>query len=369
MASVVPALPAIADALHADFGAVQFVLTAYLVALGLAQPVQGLLCDRIGRRPVMLAGFATFAAGSIAAALAPGLPWLVAGRFVQALGASVGTVVARAMVRDTHEAEKAAVALSFITAIMGLSPILSPLAGGLLVAQQGWRAIFWMHCAMSLAVLAWMFVAMPETRPEPFQARTGAGILHDGARLLSDRGFLGFTLLYGCANGIIYAFLTVGAAFFAHAYGIGPAHFGTLWAMLAAAFACGAWSAGRGARRFGSSRMMRGGVVLTALGAAIFTSAALLPEPPLAAYLSALAMIIAGNGVMSPLALAGAVSAHPAASGLASGLSSSLAMMMTVAFAIATGTLYRGTAGTIATLMVLGAAGVVFAARLSCARR
>ncbi|MGE0581663.1 MAG: multidrug effflux MFS transporter [Steroidobacteraceae bacterium] len=369
MASLVPALPALAEALHADFGVVQFVLSAYLFALGLAQPVQGLLCDRYGRRPVMLAGFAAFALAGVAAALAPSLAWLIAARLVQALGVSVGTVAARAMVRDTHEPEQAAVALSFITAVMGLAPILSPIAGGYIVEAFGWRAIFWMHVAVALALLAWMCAAMPETRPGAQRAAGGDTLLRAYRVLFGDRRFLGYTLVYGCANGVIYAFLTVGAAFFERSFGIGPARFGLLWAMLAAAFTSGAWCAGRSARRYGAQRVLWAGVVLTALGAATFAVAALLHQPPLGAYLAALIIVIGGNGIMSPLALAGAVSEHPGLAGMASGLSGSLAMMVTVSFAVATGALYRGTPGSIAWLMGLGAAGVALAAFVSRARR
>lgn len=111
------------------------------------------------------------------------------------------------------------------------------------------------------------------------------------------------------------------------------------------------------------------GVVLTALGTAIFAVAALMRETSLAACLVALSILIAGNGMMSPLALAGAVSGHPGLAGLASGLSSSLAMMTTVAFSMATGALYRGTPGTIALLMGIGTLGVVLAAAVSRAPR
>lgn len=369
MASLVPALPALATALHTDFGAVQFVLSAYLFALGLAQPVQGLLCDRYGRRPVLLAGFTAFAIGGVAAMFAPTLSWLIAARFVQALGVSVGTVVARAMVRDTHDAERAAVSLSFITAVMGLSPIISPIAGGYIVEQLGWRAIFGMHVVVAVALLAWMIAALPETRPGRAQTAPGAALARHGAILLTDRNFLGHTFLYGCATGMIYAFLTVGAALFERQFGIGPAKFGLLWALLAAAFTGGAWFAGTGARRFGTVRVLRAGVVLTAIGTATFCVAALLREPRLSVYLAALILLIAGNGIISPLALVGAIGEHPELAGLASGLSSSLAMLTTVVFAVVTGALYRGTPDTIALLMVVGAVGAALAARVALGRR
>jgi hypothetical protein len=138
-----------------------------------------------------------------------------------------------------------------------------------------------------------------------------------------------------------------------------------MWALLAAAFAGGAWFAGTGARRWSSRRMLHVGVALTLLGATTFAVAALLVDTRVQTYLAALIFLLAGNGLMSPLALAGAVSGHPGLAGLASGLSSSIAMLTTVLFSAATGALYRGTADTIALLMALGAIGVAFSARVA----
>ena len=67
MASVVPALPLLSKSLQADYATVQFVVSAYLLGLGLFQPVQGLLSDRFGRRPVLLAGYGVFLVASLAA--------------------------------------------------------------------------------------------------------------------------------------------------------------------------------------------------------------------------------------------------------------------------------------------------------------
>jgi len=363
MSSLVPGLPVMAGALQADYGSIQFVLSAYLLALGLAQPVHGLLCDRFGRRPVVLAGFIAFAVASVAAMFAPSLPLLIVARFVQALGASVGTVVARAMVRDTHEPERAAVALSFITAVMGISPILSPIFGGIVVEQFGWRALFAMHAVVAVALIAWMAPSLQETRAVLPLAQHADSIVKQAVQLLRDRCFLGYTMIYGCATGLIYAFITVGADLFEREFAVGPAHFGLLWALLAAAFAAGAWFAGTGARRFGSRSVLHAGVAFTLVGAAIFTGAASLRDPQLSAYMLALIVLVAGNGIVAPLSLAGAVSEHPELAGLASGLSSSLAMLTTVAFAAVSGALYTGSPGPVALLMIVGALGAAFAAR------
>jgi MFS family permease len=124
MASVVPALPLLAQSLQADYATVQFVVSAYLLGLGLFQPVQGLLSDRFGRRPVLLAGYGVFLVASLAASFATDIAMVIAARFLQAMGVSVATVVTRAIVRDSFEPGPAATALSFITAVMGGSALM-----------------------------------------------------------------------------------------------------------------------------------------------------------------------------------------------------------------------------------------------------
>ena len=136
MASVVPALPTLSRALETDYASLQFVVSAYLLGLGLFQPIQGLLCDRFGRRPVFLAGFALFGIASLFASLVSNVSMLVLARFLQAMGVSVATVVSRAIVRDSFEPGPAAIALSFITAVMGVAPVLAPLVGGV-IAEVG----------------------------------------------------------------------------------------------------------------------------------------------------------------------------------------------------------------------------------------
>jgi DHA1 family bicyclomycin/chloramphenicol resistance-like MFS transporter len=110
---------------------------------------------------VLLGGFTLFLASSLLASLATSLLQLVLARFLQAVGVSVATVVTRAIVRDSFEPEPAAVALSFITAVMGVAPVIAPVFGGLATEAVGWRGIFWLHAAMALLVVALLARPIP----------------------------------------------------------------------------------------------------------------------------------------------------------------------------------------------------------------
>lgn len=365
MASVVPVLPLLGRALAAPFSEIQFVVSAYLLGLGLCQPIQGLLCDRFGRRPVLLVGFAVFCFGSIVAASVNSLAALIAARFLQAAGASVATVVTRAIVRDSFEPEPAAVALAFITAVMGLSPVIAPLAGALVADAFGWRSVFWMHAVIACSLLLWMSLSLRETRPKTTAGLTLVELLRGFGVLLRERSFLGYSFTYAFVSGASFVFVTVGAALFDRLFGISPTRFGALWAGLAVAYMLGAAATGTVARRLGSARVLRFGVRLEMLGAVLLCGVALLPTPQLWLYMLGLALLMAANGVVSPLALAGAVSGRPELAGIASGASSAIAMLVSMLCAITAGILFNGEGLRIGVLLLICCALAMVAARMA----
>ena len=103
----------------------------------------------IGRKVLLL-----FVIGSAGCALA-GSAWAMIGwRVVQAVGACAGVVLARAMVRDLYEGDRAARMLSTLMTVMAVAPLLGPIVGGQILALAGWRAIFWTLVGIGLATLA-----------------------------------------------------------------------------------------------------------------------------------------------------------------------------------------------------------------------
>ncbi|MBU3671622.1 MAG: multidrug effflux MFS transporter [Sinobacteraceae bacterium] len=353
MASVVPALPTLSRALQADWASVQFIVSAYLLGLGLFQPVQGLLCDRFGRRPVLLGGFTLFLAASLLASFASSLLQLVLARFLQAIGVSVATVVSRAIVRDSFEPEPAAVALSFITAVMGVAPVIAPVFGGLATEAVGWRGIFWLHAAMALLVVALLAVMLRETRPPDTEAMTVSDLLAGARVLLGDRGFMGHALTYSFISASGFIFITVGAALYERLFALSGAEFGVLWSMLAVSYIGGAAAAGTLSRRLGRRPTRRVGLGINVAATLLFVVAAWLQPPLLGVFSVSLGMLMFANGLVSPLSLAAAVDDHPQLAGVAAGLSSSIAMLVSMVSAILTGLIYDGTAHGCALLMAI----------------
>ena len=343
MAIIVPSTNSIAEQFGAGFASVQFVVSAYLFGLAIAQPVSGVLCDRLGRRPVMLAGFALFTLASLVCAAAPTLWSLVLARFFQAVGVSVGTVTARAILRDTRDGEKMAEAMSYVAAIMGVAPVLAPMAGGFIDSVAGYRAIFFVTAAMGAAILLAMHVRLSETLSREHVPPGLNELLGNYRVLLKSRPFVGNTLIFGFKQGAFFSFLAVGAPFFETAFGMDARAFGLWWGMMAIAYIAGATLGARLTPRIGATRVMHLSVWMTLLAGILMlgvTNVTVLTPTMLLVPLGVL-MVFAGSG--TPGAMAGAVAPHPAMAGTASGLSSAVGLVVGGSFTVISGALYTGT--------------------------
>src|SRR5262249_22946357 len=128
-------------------------------------------------------------------------------RFVQALGACAGPVLARAMIRDVYTRERAASMLSLMMLVMGVAPLMAPIAGGHILALAGWRAIFWVQAGFGvIAILGLM--SLPETLPPERRAAVSSiGLLRVYLQLLGSRRYLGYGLCSGLVYGGLFAYL------------------------------------------------------------------------------------------------------------------------------------------------------------------
>jgi DHA1 family bicyclomycin/chloramphenicol resistance-like MFS transporter len=224
-----PSLPALARALQADAAAVQMTLAAFFVGMALGQTLYGPLADRFGRKRPLYAGIALYVLASVACALASDIRTLIAARFVQALGACSGMVIARAVVRDLFAAQDAARMFSVLMLVMGVAPILAPLAGGQLLLHFGWASIFWALGGFGLLCLAVSLLWLPETHRGVRSALSIGGVLRAYGRLLADRGFLRYALSGALASAALFAYIAGSPFVFIDLYGLPAQHYGWLF--------------------------------------------------------------------------------------------------------------------------------------------
>ncbi len=317
---LVPALPGLVTELGSDTGTVQLMLSLYLLSLATAQLLLGPLSDRFGRRPVVLAGLALNVAASLAAIASSSIGALIATRIVQAVGASTGIVIGRAIIRDLYERDRAAAMIGLVTTAMVIAPMISPLIGGILDTAFGWEAIFLFIAALSGAVLLWAVFVLPETRPANV-AHTPGMLIQEWRALIGNAKFHGYVLCGALGSAPFFTFLGGGPHVVVTLMGRTSAEYGVWFAVTSLGYMSGNFTAARLSQRFGVDAMIMAGIVFELIGGGLTAVlVAALPEAgPVIIFLPHL-VIGYGNGLLLPNAIAGAISVRPQAAGAASGM-------------------------------------------------
>jgi EmrB/QacA subfamily drug resistance transporter len=151
---VAPALPTIGRTLD-DVGNLSWVVTAYLLANTAMTPLFGKLSDIYGRRRMMLAAIVIFIAGSVACALAPNMPMLIAARALQGIGGGGILPIAQTIIGDMVTPMERARYQSYTAIMFMLASVIGPVVGGVMTDHLHWTLIFWINLPIGLVAL-WM---------------------------------------------------------------------------------------------------------------------------------------------------------------------------------------------------------------------
>jgi DHA1 family bicyclomycin/chloramphenicol resistance-like MFS transporter len=225
-----PSLPSISAGYHVAPGAAQATLATFFAGLAIGQFFHGPASDRWGRRIPLFAGVALYVAASAWCALSPSLPMLCLARFFQALGGCAGPVIARAIVRDRFEHRQSARILSQLMLVMGVAPILAPLAGAGMLAFGGWPTIFWFLAGFGTVVGVWMFFALGESRShETARQARGENPLAAYWALLRQRRLVGYMLAGALNSAALFAYLAASPSLLIGTYHIPASQFGLVF--------------------------------------------------------------------------------------------------------------------------------------------
>jgi len=156
------ALPAIRSDLHAGLATQQWVIEAYLLMLGSLILIGGSLSDLFGRRRIFMLGVVGFGVTSILCAVAPTAALLVAARGLQGAAGALLVPSALAVIVDTFDEDERGAAIGSWTAWGGVSTLVGPFLGGLLVQTVSWRLVF----GVSLVPVAAAFYLILRHVPE-----------------------------------------------------------------------------------------------------------------------------------------------------------------------------------------------------------
>ena len=344
MAIVVPTLELFAQEYQAPYSTIQFIISAYLFGLATAQPLVGYLSDRIGRRPVMIGGILLFIIASVMCLITENLNTLISYRFLQGVGGSVGTVMARAMIRDTMSGEESAKPLSRVMAFMGMAPMIAPVAGAFATSLYGDpKGIFFITLIIGVIILISVLLKLPETRKIEHSKIISNEPWHDKYKyLLGSKVFIGSTFMYGFTTGSFFSILAVGSTVFSVNLGIDSTGFGLIWSSMTILYASSAFLSGNLSASLGLIKVMRIGVLVNLVSGVMFFSLIAIFGVTIYTIIFPLIFMFIGHGFIVPSSMTKAVSDRPEIAGSSSGLSSALGLVTGGLFSILSGALYTG---------------------------
>jgi MFS transporter, DHA1 family, multidrug resistance protein len=214
--AMLPALPLIGQTLSpADPDRAQLVITAFVLGMGIGTFFAGPISDAVGRKPVIIGGFALYAIGAALAASATSLELLLAARVIQGLGGAGPRVAAMALVRDLHSGPRMAQIMSFAMMVFMIVPAAAPAMGALIAADFGWRGIFAAFIIFGLIGSLWLGLRQPETLVPAARRPLALLTLFAGLRVvLTDRIALASITAQTMVLGMLFGTLSSTQAIF-----------------------------------------------------------------------------------------------------------------------------------------------------------
>jgi EmrB/QacA subfamily drug resistance transporter len=158
---VATAMPAIVSELG-DFSLYSWVFSSYLLMNAVTVLIYGKLSDLFGRKPVLTVGIIIFLIGSLLCGLATTMEWLIIARFVQGFGAGAVMPIASTIVGDIYTKEERAKIQGFLSSVWGISAIMGPALGGLLVEYVSWRFVFWLNIPLGILTIIGLYLFLHE---------------------------------------------------------------------------------------------------------------------------------------------------------------------------------------------------------------
>lgn len=321
-------LPAFSG-IAADIGAtpvqMQQTLSAYLFAFALMNLFHGALSDSLGRRPVVLAAIGVFTLASVGCALAQDIGWLVACRALQGLSAGGGMVVGRAIIRDLFPPTEAQRVMAQVTIYFGIAPAVAPLVGGWLFVSLGWHSVFWFLALVGAALLALMWVRLPESLHESQRQPVHPAHLMRGYwEIGSSARFLALAISSGVPFNGMFLYVLASPVWLGEHLKLAPTSFFWFFCISVAGIMIGAFFSGRLAGRLTRSRQVGIGFAIMAAATAANLGLHALLEPHVSWALLPVGLYCFGWALMVPAVSLTLIDLVPHRRGMASSVQSFL---------------------------------------------
>ncbi|MFC0878409.1 multidrug effflux MFS transporter [Saccharicrinis sp. FJH2] len=235
--SYLPAVPNIAEYFGTSTARMTFSLTTFFIGFSLGQIIYGPLLDRVGRKKPLYVGVTISILASIACIFSWSASSFILFRFIQALGASVASVSALAMVRDFFPPEESSKIFSLLVLVIGSSPLLAPYLGSHIMQLFNWHWIFAFLILIGIAVMSLVKLALPTGYiPDEKATLKIRTILKNYREIITNPQFLIYAIGGAFSFASLFIYVAGSPIIFMEHYHFTPKTFGYVFAGLAIGF-------------------------------------------------------------------------------------------------------------------------------------
>jgi MFS family permease len=231
----------------------------------------------------MLWGILVYGIGSLCCYFSESIGFLLLSRFVQAFGASTGSVVTQTILRESIDGDKRHAVFAKISAAIAFTPALGPFLGGWIDQFFGFKAVFFTLVIMALGIYLYTFVRLPETRIST--TTTDVNVFSVIKRLVLDPKVLAFSFLISGLNGIMFSYYAESPFIFMEYFRITPGMYGFLGIVVAFGSIVGALLSKRMLGTHVAEKIIFKGCMVVVLGSVLLIGIVLSGTSPSMVYM------------------------------------------------------------------------------------
>lgn len=327
-----PAFDVLRQDLATNSQMIGWTLSIFLLGMAVGQLIYGPLSQRFGKKTVLIISLAIFSVGTVICALSSSVELLLAGRFIQSLGAAGATIIWQSFVIEKYDDKTSQRIFATVMPLVALSPALAPLLGALLEVQFGWQSIF--YCLLFIGI-SWAILSSLIDFSNPKQAPQQAvnkdaetSFFKNYVHILTSKKFSGNMIIYAACSAAFFAWLT-GSPFAMSAMGYSGTDIGFSYLPQTIAFIIGGYSCRVLLNRHSNEVILPWLLKLFILSViAMFIVALSIEQHSIIPLLIPMCFMAAANGAIYPIVANNALLAFKENSASASGLMNFLQMML-----------------------------------------
>jgi DHA1 family bicyclomycin/chloramphenicol resistance-like MFS transporter len=258
-----PAFEVMAHYFKVPLVRIETTVTVFLFGMAFGQLFIGPLSDIWGRKRPLRIGLIIYILCSLCCILTSSFTFFLVLRFAQGLAGSACQVISRALVNDLYGDRKAAHVFTLLQIIMGISPILAPMTGGMLADAGTWKYLFLIMALISATGLMSCLTVLPAGKTAQENKKLNLPAIRNAyIYCIKNTAFINYALLRAISNSAAFAFVTGSPFVLIQIYGLSKKQFGLVFSFLAVGIICTGILNARLLSCYGAARLTKLAIVV-----------------------------------------------------------------------------------------------------------